>query len=400
MINKSITYTEPRLCHYNYDMKKAWFVYFDVTNKETGETVRKQSRRGINHFKEKSERVKFAKNLISLWKEQLKAGWDPFEGGKTNDLLLMNLKQAIQFAIAKCEVGSSTKKSYRSTAGFVLKALDQLRLSTLPVVEVNRVHIKTILQHCRTANNWSNVAYNRHLSYLQGILSRLVKWEVVEHNPAHKIQTLPVTETEKYVPWTDEERAAIHEYLIMHYYRYFVYIHMLYSTGIRPKEVLLLKIKHVDLINMQISILPDMQIENSKTRKIRKVPISKPLMPFLRELRLNEYDPEFYVFGSNAGPGNKMGSLTHPDYWKPSPIPIKPGTVTLFWKKIIRKRLGINKYQYAAKHSGANAMIKAGIELDTLKEMYGHSSKLMTEKYASGVKKVRFKEIVERAPGF
>lgn len=408
MINKSITYTEPALCHYNYDITKAWFVYFDITNEETKETVRKQSRRGINHFKEKSDRIKAAKMLISLWKEQLKAGWHPFEGSKVNDLLLMNFKQAVEFALSKCEVAADTLKCYRCTSRFILKGSDYLRLSAMPIVDMKRVHIKTIMEHCRIKNKWSNTAFNRHLNFLQAILSRLVKWEVIEHNPAHKIEGMRVTETEKYVPYTDAERTAIQEHLFVNHYRYFVYLHVLYSTGIRPKEVLSLKIKHVDLINMQINIYPDIKTENSKTKNIRKVPISKQLLPFLRELGLKDYDRDHYVFGStnqigkgNCGSakGGKRGAM-HPDYWKPSPVRIKRDTATKFWKKVIMDGLGIQKYLYAAKATGANAMILAGIDLETLKEMYGHTSRLMTERYASVVKKVRFNEIVENGPVF
>jgi hypothetical protein len=50
--------------------------------------------------------------------------------------------------------------------------------------------------------------------------------------------------------------------------------------------------------------------------------------------------------------------------------------------------LRINKHLYGAKHTGADAKILAGIESDALKEMYGHSSKLMTKKYISVLQEV------------
>jgi len=46
------------------------------------------------------------------------------------------------------------------------------------------------------------------------------------------------------------------------------------------------------------------------------------------------------------------------------------------------KKLGIEKHQYALKHTGADDKILAGVPLEALRDLYGHSSKLMTEKYA------------------
>lgn len=90
----------------------------------------------------------------------------------------------------------------------------------------------------------------------------------------------------------------------------------------------------------------------------------------------------------------------HPDYFKPSTTQIKRDTVTKLWKKIVKDKLGIDKYQYALKHSGANDKIMAGIEIDALQELYGHSSKLMTVKYATKVKELYKKQIIDLSPSF
>lgn len=88
------------------------------------------------------------------------------------------------------------------------------------------------------------------------------------------------------------------------------------------------------------------------------------------------------------------------DYFQPSPNHIKRDTVTKLWKKIIINKLGIDKHKYALKHTGANDKILAGIDLDALRELYGHSSKLMTEKYARRVKEVYRAQIIEKSPSF
>jgi integrase len=92
------------------------------------------------------------------------------------------------------------------------------------------------------------------------MLTRVQSWELIEVNPAHKISFLAVAETEKYIPYTEKERNAITEYLFVHHYQYYVFLMVLYHTGIRPKEVLALKIKDVDLLKQKIKIIPDLEL--------------------------------------------------------------------------------------------------------------------------------------------
>jgi integrase len=403
---QTVSYSEPVLCHYNYDLNKSWFVHFDVKNIVTGEVSRQQYRGKINRFKTKAERLVVAGRIISFWKGEIKRGWSPFEKVEKDPTTSFNA--AIDFGLSKCKVAKKTYQCYKSTAGFIKSAATKTGLHKKSIADIKRVHIKQILESGQSTFTWSNKSYNKHLNYLKAILTRVVDWEIIENNPALKIKTLPVDETEKYVPYTDAERKAIQEYLFMHHYRFFVFLMFVYHAGVRPKEILALKIKDIDLINMQITILPNMEAGNSKTRKIRKIPISKALLPFLRELQLSAYSRECYVFGSpyEAGKGNRgssaggLSGAMHPEYFKPSATMIKRDTVTRLWKKVIMEKLGIEKHLYAAKHSGGNAKIMAGISIDALQELYGHSSRLMTEKYVSELKKVHFNQIIELSPDF
>lgn len=55
---------------------------------------------------------------------------------------------------------------------------------------------------------------------------------------------------------------------------------------------------------------------------------------------------------------------------------------------------------YSEKHRGANKKILAGVDLDALKELYGHTSKLTTLTYTKIVKEVNRKQIIEKSPDF
>lgn len=415
-------FTEPQISPKNPSSKnlfKSWFIwfrYFDASEPDNKKAWKLISLKGdINDIPDFRERLKSAKQLCKAIKEQLEGGFNPLtknfekpELTESNPFDKMTLNEAMDFALSKCEVASKTKAGYTHTVTYCKEAARRVSLSKMPVKEVKKQHIKLILEEAKKKRKWSNKAYNKYLGYLQAVLSRLHDWELIEQNPAYGIKALPVAESEKYVPISDEEKKIIRDYLYINHYRYFVFIMVLFHCGIRPKEILSLKISDVDLNNNLITITPDLDLENAKTKKIRKVPINKHLLPFLRELELHLYNKEFYVFGSpyvsgrgNSGSarGKKFGVM-HPDYFKPSSCQIKRDTVTKFWKKVVKDKLGIDKYQYSLKHSGANAMILAGIDLDALKTLYGHSSKHTTSVYATKVKELYKQQIIENAPEF
>lgn len=93
-------------------------------------------------------------------------------------------------------------------------------------------------------------------------------WLAVEYNPATKIAELKVAESNKYAAYTPEEKDVIADHLCRKHYSYFVFVQFLYHTGIRPKEALALRIRDIDLKRQLITIVPNLEEENSKTTTI------------------------------------------------------------------------------------------------------------------------------------
>ena len=107
---------------------------------------------------------------------------------------------------------------------------------------------------------------------------------------------------------------------------------------------------------------------------------------------------EFFPFGSNRLFSNR-GLKKELDF-VPGPKRITRDTATTLWRKLIKKDLGITANMYSLKHLGANKKILAGVELDALRELYGHTSKMMTLRYAKVVKEINRKQILEKSPDF
>jgi integrase len=402
-MNQHISFTDPSLV----TSGKAWYVYFTIKNELTGKVKHIQSRKGINYNHKKEERLKDGRALVIWWRQRLENGWMPTEW--LSDIPQTSLvfpitkfNDALDFALSNCSVSTKTKSGYKGSVKFFKQAAIALNLN-MPVKDIDRPHIMLMLKWIKEKRTWSNHAYNKHLGYICAVIARLMDWKVIKFNPAEKIKTLPVTETRKFIPYTQEEKKKIQDYLFANHYRFFVFLITIYHTGIRPKEVLKLKVKDVDLGNSLITIIPDLKEENSKVKNIRYVPINNHLMRFLREFDLETFSKDYYVFGSSfeSGKGHKGNvNAKHLNYFKPAPVQIKRDTVTRLWKEIVIDKLKINKHLYAAKHTGADAKILAGIDLDTLKELYGHSSKFMTEKYVSVLMEVHKKKIIEHSPEF
>ena len=72
-------FTEPKLCHYEYDIKKNWFVFFRFKNPETGKLKLFVYKAGINLIKTKRARIAEAHQLREALIFKLhEENWNPF----------------------------------------------------------------------------------------------------------------------------------------------------------------------------------------------------------------------------------------------------------------------------------------------------------------------------------
>lgn len=401
-----ITCTEPEICHYNHDLKKQWFVYFTVTNKTTGQKKRFQFRGDINKEKGKRARLIEAESIIEYWKGRIANGWNPWHQQDSERPIYPHttFPDALDFALAKCQNAPDTIEQYTVAVHRAKESAQKVGLARRRISEVKKADIKLLLEQMRKDFDLSPVGYNRSLRHLSAVLSNLDEWDVNEQNPCHKIKKQSVTETERFVPLTEDEKIIIREKLPAIHYRLFVFINVLYSTGIRPKEILALKIKDVNMVAEEITIIPDLKTQNSKTKKIRRVPVDPHLMFLLRELNLDKYPPDYYVFGlpfmTVGGKQSKKIRIMHPDYLCPSPKQVPRHRVTDLWNDLVVEGLGVKKLLYSCKATGANDKIMAGISLDSLREIFGHSDKKMTLRYVSKMQEVAAKDIKSKAPKF
>lgn len=408
---------QPEIFDYSGDISKAWYIGFRYTHPATNKRIQVQIRGNLNYCSTVGSRREMANGLLTIIRKSLKDGWVPWnesfdsyierlssaqEPDPITDINRKTFNQAIDFAMDNGTWAKNTKDNYRCTAKFAKTAAEKLKLDGTPIQEISSQHVMLILNQIKKAESWSNKAYNKNKGYLCAIIGVVKKWKIITMNPAEGIDLLPVTETEGYQPYTFDEKIKIAKCLKEFNYRYFVLHQIIYHTGIRPFEVLALRIEDIRFATNEIVIVPNSDRENSKTKNVRYVPINPHLKELLSSLDFDIYPSNYYIFGSpyKSGRGNSGKGVRNPEYFKPSETRIKIDTITKLWKELIWKGLGIHKYQYGAKHTGSDDKLLAGIELDALRDMYGHASKFMTEKYTTKLKEINKKKIIDNSPAF
>jgi integrase len=385
---KSI-YTNPKIVKYD-DLKKSWFVFFRYNKKLF------RFKFGINYQTTYKKRLIEAEALCDALAQKLKEGWNPNIPDVAQENVNYTFIEAIDFAIEKkkSNIGPKTLSGYNGTIKFIKDAIEKIKLQHLEISKTKRSHIKLIMEKAKEQRNWSNKAYNKHLNHLKAILSELIQWDIIEVNPAHNIKNLKVSESMANVPGTENELKLISKELSENHYNFWVFVLTIFYTGIRPEEILKLKLSNLSLEKNQIVIPAQL----TKTNIERIVPINPHFKIYLEKMNLSEYQKDFYLFGSYriSGRGN-VGKL---DDFIPGPTKLKRDTATKRWKSIVKDKLGIENNMYAMKKHGANKMILADVSIDAIKDLFGHTSQMTTKIYITNLKEVNRKQILEKAPSF
>lgn len=383
---KKPIYSEPKLCKAN----SGWFVYF----RYNGKLFRyKYDLNRISNLKTRQEEFE---KLAKAFSQKLSSGWNPHLIDESFQPSRMSLHDAIIFALKKKEgqLASKSFKDYSISVRFFLEGAKNKKLSELPIAELKRAHVKAIFEDIKISRNWSNHAYNKNLGYIKAIFSELLQWEIIEVNPAHKIKALKEGETLANRTATDEELVQIKKKLLNDFPNFYNFIEVMFHTGARPAEILHTKINMIDLKEKKITLPPEI----TKTDIYRVIPINPHLYKLLIKMKVQEASKDWFLFGTfqmfvNRGLPPKTSFL-------PAPKMISPNAATRLWKRLIKDDLGIDVNLYATKHLGGDKKILAGMDLDSLRELYGHTSKRMTERYARVIKEVYRRNIIEKSPAF
>lgn len=361
------------------DLKQVWYVYIYDTNQQ--KIINKFSK-GINKFYTIEERQFHAEALKRAVELKLKAGWSPevkkskLPSPKTQQYLI---EDALEFSLERLalKLEPKTIQDYSGTKRFFLQALKRLDWSGCDISEYEQYHIREAMLNAKQHRKWKNKNYNKHITYLKAIFTQLKKDYVISVNPVHGISSEKEEHTTPYETLTPKEQTIVFKYFTEVRPNFLTHYKTIYYCGIRPKELLFIKCKMVDIKNA-LFVLDE---EITKNDKPRRVPIPNDLLKDLKKFDLS--NPEWYLFGENYKPGfQKRGMNSSSNYWK---------THVIGW-------LGINKKQYAGKHKGADDKLRNGVPLQAVQKVFGHSKPTTTEIYGRIMEDIMFDEVRKKTP--
>lgn len=383
----NLYYTEPKIKDYpllNPDGTKGkrWYVWFRFNN------VLRKYELDINNHATYEARMEAAIVLREAIKLKLKSGWNPVADKVlfAPELPKMNICEGLDFALDKMKsrLAPKTFSGYKGSVNFIKESAKRLKFNKINIQNISRRQIKSMLEDIKIKRNWSAHAYNKNIGHLKSVFSELIEYEIIENNPLVGIRSLKYNKPIKELI-TPSEQTQIIKHLSQVHPTFLRFVKVLYQTGIRPKELLLLKVKNIDLENELIFVSKEV----SKNAKDGLVPIKNDILNDLSEV-IEGKNPDYYLFGS---PRKKGGIYNLKKSYLPSPNPTKRDTATNHWKKWIKDDLGIEKNMYDLKHKSANDMLFAGVPLDSIKTIYRHSSEKITEIYANQINKKRFNDV-------
>lgn len=373
---------------------KYWYVHYRYEGVQFRET------NGLNKIEDlKLREAEYNKLCIGLL-DQLRDGYNPNIPFGIQQQADMFIVQSLRFALEKKKesISKKTHSGYDGTINYVEKAVKLIGLDYLKIADTKRAHLKLVMEKCKVENKWTNKSYNKHLNHLKAILSELIQWEVVENNPAFNIKNMPVEDSIAHVPPTDDEMNTIKTELKKNHRNFYNYISVIFHLGIRPEEILLIRLSMVDMDKNLIQLIPR---NTKKRKKYRTLPINKYLKEDLETMNFRNLPKDYFLFGSFKEPqiGNRGNNQFLPDF-VPGPTHINRDTATRRWETIVKIGLKIDKTMYSIKKYGGNKKSAAGISLDAIQGVFGHSEKETTLIYLTNQDEINRKEVIEKSPDF
>ena len=216
----------------------------------------------------------------------------------------------------------------------------------------------------------SERSINRKISSIRSFFKFLLKIGYLEINPTHSLQNLK-QKKKVLVPYTEEEIYSVEKYINTseeenknqdHFktIRNHLIFEIFYQTGIRRMELLQLKTSKIDLTNKSI-------IVTGKRNKERLIPITQDLTEKIRQFIAykNKFGiPYEYLFT------NETGKILSEKY-----------IYNLIHNYLTTATTKHKKSPHMLRHTFASHLLHNGAEINSIKEILGHSSLAATQVY-------------------
>jgi integrase/recombinase XerD len=295
MPKERFSWTEPALCHYDYDTSKAWFVYFTFCDTRSGATRRVQSRKGINNYKSRDERLKKGNALVKWWKRELEGGWNPFVQGEVKKLPIhYTISEAVErvLALKLPTLRKRAKETYTYMHKSFQEWLRRERLDTVALGDFSPGDASRYMDYLIVEKGYAGRTHNDHLIVLKSFYNAMMERKWCTESPFKGIKNREV-EVGRNLAYTEEEKDRLKNLLYERDRDVYYLSQIMYYCFIRRSELALLRVGDIDLQNHTITIPAD--VSKNKTQESVVIPVG--LEKVLGEMQLHKYPAHYYLFG-------------------------------------------------------------------------------------------------------
>lgn len=337
-----------------------WFIEFYYKGKRNRLTYE------LNRIKDlKLRERKFILYRNALEKKLLD-GFNPEEENE-NDNQVATFEKAFQYGYNKVikNIRPATLRSYESYLKPVFKTESYTTIKDVPVTEIKRKDLIDLFEEVELSKSVSVV--NKAIAVFKIVFNKLIEYDVIEHSVMSKVKKRKEAKG-KIVIATNDQVLKIKDHLESYLPNLWGLVLFIFHSGLRPGEVLSVKLNMINLKKRTI-IIPK---EYIKTNIERVVAIDNVLYNYISSMNINEYDSNMYLLGRGK---NKDLSI--------SEIKSTMWRIHYLWNTEVKTPLELDINLYSFKHLRANKELMINNNLEQAKVLFGHTDMKTTEIYAN-----------------
>jgi len=357
-------YTPPRL-YTGKEWYVGWYSYDPVLQANRRKKIK------LNHIPGKTERRKYANDLIIRIYDKLRKGWNPWiasESSKNYATFIDVCNHYDKLVTKKAEEGiyrTDTYTSYMSYLRNFKKYNEELKIPITYIYQIDKQYIIDFLEYVYIDKKNSAQTRDNYLCWVKSFCEFSLQHGYLKEKPTDGI--------EPFSKWTKKkEREYIPENILMKVNKkieetnkhFLLASYILFYCFIRPKEMSRLKINDINLLNRTIVI----KSSQSKNRRTASITLPIKIIHLMIDLKIFDSPGDYYLFSNKLKPGE--------DYRNEKQF-------RDFWLHYVRKPLKLpEKYKfYSLKDTGVTMMLRANTDILSVRDQARHSSILITDTY-------------------
>jgi len=273
----------------------------------------------------------------------------------------MHIPQFTEYLLYEKKYSPLTVNAYEkdlsSFLAFIIENFEEKDLA-----KINYSLVRSWIIHLKE-KGVSNRTVNRKMSSLKTFYKFLLKTGQIAVSPLAKHKSLKVSK-EVQIPFSDKEVGAVISNFQAKTFtelRDKLIVELLYSTGMRRAELINLKVQDLDLSKKQLKVL-------GKRNKERIIPLLSSVISTLQEYLIERETlvSEQFEYLLITNKGKKIYEV------------LVYRVVNNYFSRVSTKT---KKSPHILRHSFATQLLNEGADLNSVKELLGHSSLASTQVY-------------------